>query len=60
VAGVLVAGTNLVNVFLLADASWLQSGAYAISIGLVANGFFTIPQVLSFLQYLKLGVKKEE
>ncbi len=59
VAGVFCIVANLANIFLLADASALQTVAYAVSIGLVANGFFTIPQVLSFLQYLKLEIKKE-
>ena len=58
VAGVFVAATNLLNLFLLADANFLQSLAYAAGIGLVGNGFFTIPQILSFLQFLKLEVKK--
>ena len=59
VAGVFCVVANLANIFLLADATALQTVAYTVSIGLVANGFFTIPQVLSFLQYLKLEVKKK-
>jgi len=58
VAGVFVAATNLFNLFLLADATFVQSAAYALGIGLVGNGFFTIPQIVSFLQYLKLEAKK--
>lgn len=59
IAGILTTIANVANLFLLADASALQTAAYAIGIGLVANGFFTIPQVRTFLQYLKLEIKKE-
>lgn len=60
VAGVFCVVANLANIFLLAEATALQTLGYVVAIGLVANGFFTIPQVLSFLQYLKLEVKKPE
>ncbi len=58
VAGVFCTVANVANILLLAEASALQTVAYTIGIGLVANGFFTIPQILTFLQYLKLEVKK--
>ena len=58
VAVALCAVGNLVNFGLLADASWLQTLAYGLGAGLIANGIFDFTVVQLILQYLKLEVKK--
>lgn len=50
---------NLINFGLLAEATWLQTLAYGIGAGLIANGIFDFTVVQLILQYLKLEVKKE-
>ena len=58
VAIILCAVGNLVNFGILADASWLQTLAYGLGAGLIANGIFDFTVVQLILQYLKLEVKK--
>lgn len=50
---------NLINFGLLAEATWLQTLAYGLGAGLIANGIFDFTVVQLILQYLKLEVKKE-
>lgn len=59
IAIVLCIAGNLINFGLLAEANWIQTLAYGVGAGLVANGFFDITLVRLLLQALKLEVKKE-
>jgi len=58
VAIVLCLVGNLVNFGLLSEATLLQTLAYGLGAGLIANGIFDFSVVQLILQYLKLEVKK--
>lgn len=58
VAVLLCGAGNIANFGLMADATILQTVAYGIGAGLIANGFFDITFVRALLVALKLEVKK--
>lgn len=56
----LLVGGNLLNMGFMSELTWLNTVAYGVAGGFVANGIFDVPTVLAILKAIGIGGEKKE